>query len=45
MTEVEGFFQELKEMADKATPEQKERGRILTQRFANSRLTYKDRKK
>jgi len=44
MTDVERFFQGLVIQADKASPEDKERGRRLAEQFKESRLAYKDRK-
>ena len=43
--EAEQFLKGLMERCGKATPEEKERGQRLAQRFANSRLAYNMRKR
>ena len=45
MTDVEKFFQGLKEMSDEATPENKERGKRIAQNWVKSRQSKDMRKK
>ena len=44
-TEVEGFFEALRGEYEEADAESKERGAGIAQRWAFSRLSYKDRRK